>query len=212
MKSIVKKFLFGLVIVIGIISMLAFRMPLHTQTDLMSLVETSENDQWPTNKISDKFSSVINIVVESDNEKTAFGKANQIINLLNTDNFSALNVQSNNFSLKNATKDLIPYKNGLLSEKHRELLLQNKSRQIADDTVKQISESMMPPLVPIKQDPFLLLSDYLMNINSTGASWTLHNNLLWQYTKPSILQKNMCQTDLSADLSEVLWLFCLLFC
>ena len=182
MKSIVKKFLFGLVIVIGIISILAFRMPLHTQTDLMSLVETSENDQWSTNKISDKFSSVINIVVESDNEKTAFGKANQIINLLNTDNFSALNVQSNNFSLKNATKDLIPYKNGLLSEKHRELLLQNKSRQIADDTVKQISESMMPPLVPIKQDPFLLLSDYLMNINSTGASWTLHNNLLWQYT------------------------------
>ncbi len=182
MKSLVKKILFGLVIVIGIISMLAFRMPLHTQTDLMSLIETSENDQWPTNKISNKFSSVVNIVVESDNEKTALQNTNKIVNLLNSNEFNALNVQSNNFSLKNTTKDLIPYKNGLLSVKHRELLQQNKSRQIADDAIKQISESMMPPLVPIKQDPFLLLSDYLININTIGTSWTMHNNLLWQYT------------------------------
>ena len=40
---------------------------------------------------------------------------------------------------------------------------------------------MMPPLISLREDPFLLLSDYLMNLNTSNKSWTLHNNLLWQY-------------------------------
>ncbi len=182
MKSLVKKLLFCFAIIAGIVAVVMFKTPLHIQTDLMSLVNTTENaQQWPTDKISDKFSSVINIVVESGDEKIALKNANQIVNQLNSEQFNTLTVQSNNFSLKGITKDLIPFKNGLLSESKRELLRQNNSRQIANDAVKQISESMMPPLVSLSDDPFLLLSDYLININASNTSWTLHNNLLWQY-------------------------------
>lgn len=181
MKLFVKKILFCLVIFVGIIATLVYKTPLQPRTDLMSLINTNDSQHWPTAKISDKFSSVINVVTESDDEKTAFQSANQIVKLLNSNEFNALNVQSNNFSLKDSTKDLIPYKNGLLSTKHQELLQQNKSKQIADDAIKQISESMMPPLVPIREDPFLLLSDYLLNMNTSGNTWTLHNNLLWQF-------------------------------
>ena len=90
--------------------MLIFRAPLQTQTDLMSLIAINETNQWPTNKISDKFSSVVNIVTVSSDEKTALQSANEIVSLLNTEKFNALTVQSNNFSLKSITKDLIPYK------------------------------------------------------------------------------------------------------
>ena len=161
--------------------MLMFRIPLQTQTDLMSLISINETDQWPTNKISDKISSVVNIVTVSNDEKTALQSANEIVSLLNTEKFNALTVQSNNFSLKSITKDLIPYKHGLLSARHQELLQQKKYKQIANDAIKQISESMMPPLVSLRDDPFLLLSDYLINLNHSNTSWTLHNNLLWQY-------------------------------
>ena len=84
MKSFVKKILFCFVIIAGIIATAVFKTPIHIQTDLMSLVNTNENSQqWPTDKISDKFSSVINIVIESRDEKIALKNANQIINQLN---------------------------------------------------------------------------------------------------------------------------------
>ena len=182
MKSIVKKVLFCLAVIVGIVMTVLLRQPLHAQTDLMSLVNTDETEQqWPVNKISDKFSSVMNIVVESNYEKIALNSANQIVDLLNTEKFSALNIQSNNFSLKDVTQCLIPYKNGLLSAHHKEILQQNQSRQIANDAIKQVSQSMMPQMIPLRDDPFLLLSDYLLNINNDSSGWTLHNGLLWQY-------------------------------
>ena len=180
MKSLVKRFLFCLILVLGVVATLVFRMPLHTQSDLMSLVQSNTEQQWPINKISDKFSSVVNIVVESTDEKAAIKSANTIIQTLNSDNFDTLTVQSSNFSLKSVTKDLIPYKNTLLSARHKSLLQQNESKHIANAAIKHIEESMMPPLVPINEDPFMLLSDYIMNINSGESSWSLHNGLLWQ--------------------------------
>ena len=182
MKLFVKKILFCAFILVGITVTLLLRAPLHTRTDLMSLIEMgTSQEQWPVDKISDKFSSVINIVTESQNEQIALQNTNKIINLLNTNDFDNLHVQSNNFSLKNITKDFLPYKNGLLCAQDKELLQQNKFKKIADNAVKQVSESMMPPIVPLGQDPFLLLSGYLLNINTSNTAWTLHNGLLWQY-------------------------------
>lgn len=182
MKSAVKKFLFCLTIVVGIVATFLLCSPLRTNTDLMSLVNITETEnQWPTNKISDKFSSVINIVTESKDEKLALKSAHKINEIVSQKQFDTLNVQSVNFSLKEITKDLIPYKNGLLSEKHRDFLQQNKSKQIANDAIKQFSESMMPPIIPLREDPFLLLTDYILNINTGNSSWTWNNGLLWQY-------------------------------
>ncbi len=181
MKSLVKKCLFCLFIVVGIVIVSVFKTPLHTQTDLLSLINTADSQQQiPINKISDKFSSVINIVTESEDEKIAQKAAQQIITLLNTEKFDSLYVQPNDFSLKSTTKDFVPYKNGLLSANHRETLQQNKFKQIANDAIKQVSESMLPPIVPLREDPFLLLSDYLLNINSSNSTWTIHNGMLWQ--------------------------------
>ena len=182
MKSLVKKILFCAVVVFGVIATLVFKTPLHSQTDLMSLIDINGTEQqWPTDKISNKFSSVINIIVESADERIALQNANKIVNLLNSEHFNSLKVQSSNFSLKSVTKDLIPYKNGLLSNQDKEFLQHNQSRKIADNAIKQISQSMMPPIVPLREDPFLLLSNYLLNINTGNIGWTLHNGLLWQY-------------------------------
>ena len=182
MKSFVKKILFCAFIVCGTIATLVLRTPLQTQTDLMSLIEMgTSQEQWPVDKISGKFSSVINIVTESTEEKTALQTANKIVALLNNGNFDSLKVQSNNFSLKNITKDLIPYKNALLSAQDKELLQKKQSKTVADNAIKQVSESMMPPIVPLREDSFLLLSNYLLNINTYNMGWALHNGLLWQH-------------------------------
>ena len=38
----------------------------------------------------------------------------------------------------------------------------------------------MPPIVPIKQDAFLLLSDYIQNIKQPTSSWKEKDGVLWQ--------------------------------
>ena len=112
MKLFVKKILFISTVIVGIIATLLLCRPLHTQSDLMSLMDTSDiAQQWPTKDVSEKFSSVINIVTESENEIIARESANKIVKLLNTEQFNMLNVQSDNFSLTQVTKDFIPYKN-----------------------------------------------------------------------------------------------------
>jgi predicted exporter len=207
MKLLVKRLLFCFIILTGLITTFVLRNPLHTQTDLMSLIKNDNvAEQWSTNKISDKISSVLNIVIESTDEKVARNNANEIIKTLNTDTFNTLSVQSGNFSLKGVTKDLIPYKNSLLSAQFRNLLQENKSKQIADIAIKQISESMMPPLIPIHDDPFLLLSDYLININSGNSVWTLNNGLLWQYkdnTHYFMIPVNVNTSDTSESAKQV---------
>ncbi len=180
MKLLVKRFLFCLVIIIGVITTLVFKTPLHTQSNLMSLITYTNEQQWPVDKISGKFSSVLNIVVESRDEKIATRTANSIIKTLNTDTFDTLTIQSNNFSIKNIAKDLVLYKNNLLSTQNKTLLQHNESRKIANAAIKYVEESMIPPLVSISDDPFMLLSDYITNINTGNSTWTLHNGLLWQ--------------------------------
>ena len=60
MKSLVKKILFCFAVIACLVTVAVFRTPLHIQTDLMSLVNTSGNaQQWATDRISNKFSSVI---------------------------------------------------------------------------------------------------------------------------------------------------------
>lgn len=181
MKLLVKRILFCAIIVTGLFSVVVFKTPIHTQSDLMSLLNTNEiSQEWPVNKISNKFSSVANIIVESKNENIATNTANKIIRDINTDDFNTLHIQSSNFSLKSFTKDLIPFKNGLISARYKTLLHNGATRQIANNQIKQISESMIPPLISLRDDPFGLLSDYIMNIGNTNTTWTLNNGLLWQ--------------------------------
>ncbi len=180
MKLLVKRFLFCLIIISGVLATLIFKTPLHTESNLMSLLANNSEQQWPIDKISNKFSSVINIVIESNDDKSATKSANNIIQMLNSDAFDTLNVQSGKFSLKSIISDFVPYKNNLLSVQHKNLLQQKEYKQIANSAIKYISESMMPPIVSLSQDPFMLLSDYVMNINVGDNTWTLHNGLLWQ--------------------------------
>ncbi len=184
MKLFVKRILFGLIIGICILGTVLFRTPLHTETNLMSLITDNTSNNWPVEQISNKFSSVVNIVIESKDEKIAKNTANKIVKELNSKAFNYLNAQSNNFSLKTLTKDFTTHSGYLLSYADKQLLINNKTRQIANNAIKQISESMIPPLVSIKDDPFLLLSNFIMNFQQTGTNWKLHNGFLWQYNEP----------------------------
>lgn len=181
MKSFVKKILFCAIIFIGIIAVLLFKTPLRTETNLMSLVNINSSNHWPVNQISEKFSSIMNIVIESTDEKTAKKTANTIIRDLNTDSFDCLHVQSNNFSLKSLTGDFVAHNGYLLSDYHKKLLHNDDTKTIADIAIKQISESMVPQLFSVSNDPFLLLSDFLISMQKNGTKWTLRDGILWQY-------------------------------
>lgn len=179
MKLLVKRIIFCLIIGFGLLGILLFRTPFHTETNLMSLINDNTANAWPVEKISEQFSSVINIIVESKDEKIAKKTAKDIINELKF--FDALTVQSNNFSIKELVKDFAAHKNYLLNDSDRQLLANGQFRKIADNAIKQISESMMPSLVSVSDDPFLTLSKFIINLQQPNQSnWKLRDGFLWQ--------------------------------
>lgn len=65
------------------------------------------------------------------------------------------------------------HKSGLLAPETRELLLQGKYQEVAEDSMARLF-GMVPPLVPVKRDPFLLATAYAMSLQSDLAEgWSL---------------------------------------
>lgn len=179
MKLFVKRFLFCFAFVVAIISIAIFKPDWHIQSDLMSLMNSeSLTNEWPINKISNQISSIANIIVESDNEQEAINTSNKIAQDLAK--FDTLHVQTNNFSIKSLSRDLIPYKNGLISKSDKQLLQSGKFRELTDNTIKRNTQSMMPNIVPLRDDPFGLLSDYIVTMGNTDTNWNINHGFMWQ--------------------------------
>ncbi len=67
MKLRVKRAIFVGVICVAAMICAMVRWPMHFQTDLTSLLNIGADENWPIQNITDKFSSVVNIVVKSAN-------------------------------------------------------------------------------------------------------------------------------------------------
>ena len=65
------------------------------------------------------------------------------------------------------------HKSGLLAPETRELLREGKYREVAEDSMARLF-GMLPPLFPVKRDPFLLATAYAMSLQSNVAEgWML---------------------------------------
>ena len=184
MKLNVKKVIFGIICLCAFLALCLWRMPLSVQTNLNSLLEINNTD-WPVNELTNKFSDVVNIIIKSENLDTAKQTANAITNVLNTDKFDDLSVITTDLSISDTINQLNIHKNSFLSSKHREMLKQGEFTKITDNAVLTISSSMVPSVLSIKDDPFLLATNYINDIKSVNGKWNTRDGFLWQYVAPN---------------------------
>lgn len=184
MKLYVKRIIFIAILCLGALVVTLFRWPLHFQTDLNSLVNLGTDAEWPVKEITNKFSSVINIVVQSNDKFSGELVTYKIRDIINSDKFNRLEIMSTDLSMHSVISELGKYRNGLLSINDRQLLQRQDFDKIIDNAVSRVENSMMPNMLPLSQDPFLLFTDYILEIGDKRTGWMPKNGLLWQYRSP----------------------------
>ena len=184
MKLNVKKCIFICVYLIAALVLCLWRAPLSMQTNLNSLTEIN-NPDWPINELTNKFSNVVNIVIQSESLVSAQQTANAITDILSTDEFKGLSIINTNVSVTDTINKLSEHKNSFLSTEYREILKNGDFSTITDKAVATVSSSMAPTILPLSQDPFLLTTNYLQELKSSNTKWGMRDGFLWQYVAPN---------------------------
>ena len=184
MKLNVKKFIFGIVCLGALLILCVWRTPLSLQTNLNSLIETTDTD-WPVAELTNKFSDVVNIVIQSENFNIAKRTANEIKDILTTDEFKNISVITTDLSISDTINQLNIHRNSFLSSKYREILQHGEFAKITDNAISIVSVSMMPNVLNLKDDPFLLATNYISELKSANGKWNSRDGFLWQYVAPN---------------------------
>ena len=184
MKLNVKKILFGIIYLCAIFVLCFWRTPLSIQTNLQSLIEL-QNTDWPINDLTNKFSNVVNIIIESKDFNSAKSVAYEIKDILSTDEFNNLSMITTDVSVADTINLLKQHRNSFIGSQYREMLNGGKFSAITDTAVNTISGSMAPNILSLQDDPFLLATNYIGELKSSNEKWNMRDGFLWQYVAPN---------------------------
>ena len=184
MKLRAKRIFFIVAMCVGVLCTGLLRWPPKVQTDLASLINLGDDSDWPIQTITDKFSSVINIVVQSSDRLSGEITMHKISETIQSDEFSQLNIVVNGLSPRELVGTVGRYHNAMIGAGDRKLLLENKFSDVTSNTARHVESSMMPNLLSLSEDPFLLFTNYVSAMGNNGTNWMVQNGALWQYKAP----------------------------
>lgn len=134
--------------------------PAHTETNILKAIFSSTQDNILVD-LSSKFSARINVIVESDNPEKSQETAIILYSKLDKDKMN-----TSDADISKVLNDYEKYHNNLLSSNMRRLL-QSRQYDIAEENaLEALYNPIMPPVGSIEQDPFLLLTDYVMSLSA----------------------------------------------
>ena len=180
MKLNAKRFLF-----LGVFFLLAgltafFRFPFCLQSSLNDLFSVQIDGTALPKEITDKYANVLNVVVEGDSFEETQQKADDFAKNISDAGIKNITYHFQNDILNQSIDYLKDHQNSFLSDKTRQLLKANQSNLVRQNATEQIQSSWIPLIVPLKQDAFLLLSDYIQSIERPSLTWQEKNGVLWQ--------------------------------
>lgn len=184
MKSRVKRIIF--IVALGVLGAIALvRSPMRFQTNLTSLLNIENVDGWPIQTITENFSSVVNIVIQSEDRFAGDMATKQIQDVLNSDEFLEFEPVVNNFSPREFVSIFGKYHNVMIGAADRKLLESGDFTNITNNARLKMESSMAPNMLPLGQDPFLLFTNYLFEMTkNNNSNWVPQNGALWQYQAP----------------------------
>ncbi|MBO5997783.1 MAG: hypothetical protein J6P93_04590 [Alphaproteobacteria bacterium] len=180
MKFTVRRFLFFCILCFWVCLVALFRFPFHLQSSLNDLFSAEINGVALPKEITDKYANILNIVIEDENFENAKSTADELYQELKSARIENITYRVPENILKQSIDYFKTYQHSFLSEKTRHLLKSGQFEKVTDNVIGQIQTSWIPPVVPLKQDAFLLLSDYIQNINQPPSSWKEKDGVLWQ--------------------------------
>lgn len=132
--------------------------PSHTETNILKAIFSANEDNLLVD-LSTRFSSKINVIVESNDYDEAETIAKTFYAKLDK-----TKMHSSNINATGIIEDYEKYQNNLLSNKTRKLLINKDYDAVIANAYESLYNPVMPPIGSIEQDPFLLLTDFVMNL------------------------------------------------
>jgi len=154
------------------------RYPFKIITSLSDLLP-SDGDGFPV-AIVNKYSGGVNAVVKAQTFAKAKTAADTLYAKLMEEGFRDLIYGNKSFSLSEIISFMARHKNSYLGKRMRSLIADGKKKEVVDYAADKITASWMPPVVPIADDPFLLLSDYVTNMKRPPTNWQIKDGVFSQ--------------------------------
>lgn len=131
-----------------------------TETNILKAIFS--NNEKVIVDLSTKFSAKINVIVESDSAETAETTAKNYYGQIDQ-----TKMKTSDADIKGIIENYERHHYGLLSTKSEKLLREKNYEQIEHNALELLYNPIMQPIGSIDDDPFLLLTDYVMSLSTT---------------------------------------------
>lgn len=163
-NKLVKIFRILFVLILVTLGVLVLFKPAHTETNILKAIFSSKSDNLLVD-LSSRFSAKINIIVESND----FEKAEEVSKTIYA-KIDKTKMKSSDASFTEIIEEYEKYHNNLLSNQTRKYLINKQYDKVEENAYEALYNPVIPPVGSIEDDPFLLLTDFVMNLNENSQA------------------------------------------
>lgn len=163
-NKLVKIFRILFVLILVTLGVLVLFKPAHTETNILKAIFSSKSDNLLVD-LSSRFSAKINIIVESND----FEKAEEVSKIIYA-KIDKTKMKSSDASITEIIEEYEKYHNNLLSNQTRKYLINKQYDKVEENAYEALYNPVIPPVGSIEDDPFLLLTDFVMNLNENSQA------------------------------------------
>ena len=163
-NKLVKIFRILFVLILVTLGVLVLFKPAHTETNILKAIFSSKSDNLLVD-LSSRFSAKINIIVESND----FEKAEEVSKTVYA-KIDKTKMKSSDASITEIIEEYEKYHNNLLSNQTRKYLINKQYDKVEENAYEALYNPVIPPVGSIEDDPFLLLTDFVMNLNENSQA------------------------------------------
>lgn len=150
------------VLILVTIGVLVLFKPAHTETNILKAIFSTTHDNLLID-LSNRFSAKINVIVESENPQKAEEISKTFYSKIDKNK-----MQSSNINYVEVLEDYEKFSNNLLSDKTRKYLINKQFEKVEENAYEALYNPVIPPIGSIENDPFLLLTDFVMNLSGNN--------------------------------------------
>ena len=178
------------ILILVTLGLLVFFRPAHTETNILKAIFSSTQDNLLVD-LSSRFSAKVNVIVESDDPQKAENTSKMFYAQIDKNK-----MQTSDVNITGILEDLEKYHNNLLSNKTRKLLMNKQFDKVIENSYETLYNPVMSPIGSIDDDPFLLLTDFVMNLSGNTQMPTNFSPIQYNDKYYSLIK-----LDVSSDLA-----------
>lgn len=182
-----------------IAGLFVFTHPVKTETNILRAVFSDSSADETVVKLSGRYSSKINVLVESDNSEDALRTAAVFEGKLDKNTFEIEDFNGNQIleNYKTYSRYLLSQRTALQLEKH-------KYNDVMAEAFVRLYDPFGFMLLPLNEDPFMLFSDYVKSLGEGDLDFVTYNDKYYKILSLQVKNDTALSPELLNDKIKVL--------